>query len=328
MGIPGIKGLTVKEFGKKFYQRFMDNDLSGIAAELSYYFLFSMFPFLVFLVALAAYLPLQDAVQDVLSRMSTFMPKEAMGIIQEHMKGLVNQQRPRLLSIGVLITIWGASRGVNAFLSGLNIAYSVKDKRSYFKVQAIAVAMTVASSLLVFVAVALIILGGKVGFYIADHLHLGNYYNTVWSWLRWPLSALVIVLTVGVNYYILPDVKQRLKFIFPGAVIGTLLWVLVTWGFTEYAGHFGNYNATYGSIGGVIVLMTWLYLSGLIFLIGGQINAILESAAPEGKAAREHAAELAPAMAAAKSGERTAPTVRRPSHSMFRVMRRYKRFAS
>lgn len=326
MGIPGVKGLTVKEFGKQFYKRFMDTDLSGIAAELSYYFLFSMFPFLVFLVALAAYLPLQDAVQDVLTRMSTVMPKEAMGIIQEHMKGLVNQQRPKLLSIGVLITIWGASRGVNAFLSGLNIAYSVKDKRSYIKVQAIAVAMTVASSLLVFIAFALIILGGKVGFYIADHLHLGGYYNTVWSWLRWPLSALVIMLTVGVNYYILPDVKQRLKFIFPGAVIGTLLWILVTWGFTEYAGHFGNYNATYGSIGGVIVLMTWLYLSGLIFLIGGQINAILESADPERKEAREHAADQA--AAAASSDERAAQTFRRPSHSMFRVMRRAKRFAS
>lgn len=335
MGIPGVKGLTVKEFGKQFYQRFLDNDLSGIAAELSYYFLFSMFPFLVFLVALAAYLPLQDAVQDALSRMSTVMPKEAMGIIQEHLKGLVNQQRPRLLSVGVLITIWGASRGVNAFLSGLNIAYSVKDKRSYFRVQAIAVAMTVASSLLVFVAFALIILGGKVGFYIADHLHLGRYYNTLWSWLRWPLSALVIMLTVAVNYYILPDLKQRLKFILPGAIIGTLLWILVTWAFTEYAGHFGNYNATYGSIGGVIVLMTWLYLSGLIFLIGGQLNAILESAAPEGKAARERAAEQAPAAATAaataKDAERAehAPqTFRRPSHSMFRVMRRHKRFAS
>ena len=328
MGIPGVKGLTVKEFGKQFYQRFLDNNLSGIAAELSYYFLFAMFPFLVFLVALAAYLPLQDAVQDVLTRMSTFMPKEAMGIIQEHMKGLVNQQRPQLLSVGVLITIWGASRGVNGFLSGLNIAYSVKDKRSYIKVQAIAVAMTVASSLLVFVAFALIILGGKVGFYIADHLHLGHYYNTVWSWLRWPLSALVIMLTVAVNYYILPDLKQRLKFIVPGAVLGTLLWILVTWGFTEYAGHFGNYNATYGSIGGVIVLMTWLYLSGLIFLIGGQINAILESASPEGKEAREHAADQALAAAAAgQSDERAAPTFRRPSHSMFRV-RRNKRFAS
>ena len=327
MGIPGVKGLSVKEFGKRFYQRFLDNDLSGIAAELSYYFLFSIFPFLVFLVALAAYLPLQVAVQEALSRMSAVMPKEAMGIIQEHMNGLVNQQRPRLLSVGVLITIWGASRGVNAFLSGLNVAYSVKDKRSYFKVQAIAVAMTLASLLLVFVAFALIILGGKVGFYIADHLHLGRYYTTVWSWLRWPLSALVITLTVGVNYYVLPAVKQQLKFILPGAIVGTLLWLLVTWGFTEYAGHFGNYNATYGSIGGVIVLMTWLYLSGLIFLIGGQINAILASGSPEGEAATQAARQAADG-AGPVAGERAMPTVRRPTHSMFRVIKRSKRFAS
>lgn len=283
MGILGIKDLHLKDLGKQFYKRFLDSDLSGIAAELSYYFLFSMFPFLVFLVALAAYLPLQDAVQDAMSRMSRFMPKEAMGIIQDHLTGLVNQQRPRLLSFGVLITIWGASRGVNAFISGLNIAYGVKDKRSWFKVQGIAVGMTLASSLLVFVAFALIILGGKVGLYIAQHLYVETYYSTLWSWLRWPLSALIIIGTVSVNYYVLPDVKQRIKFIIPGAVIGTLLWLLVTWGFTMYAGSFGDYNATYGSIGGVIVLMTWLYLSGLIFLIGGLINALLENASPEGK---------------------------------------------
>ena len=289
MAIPGYKGITLKGFAKDFYTRFLDSDLSGIAAELSYYFLFSIFPFLVFIVALAAYLPLQDTVQEWLGRMAQFMPKEAMGIIQDHLNGLFNNQRPRLLSVGVLVTIWSASRGVNAFITGLNIAYGVKDKRSWFKIQGIAIAMTLASLLLIFVALAVLVLGGKIGFFIADHLQLGKYYNILSSGLRWPLAALVIMTTVGVNFYILPDVKQSFKFIAPGSIIGTLLWLLVTWGFTVYAGHFGNYNATYGSIGGVIVLMTWLYLSALIFLIGGQINAILENASPDGKDRGERA---------------------------------------
>lgn len=289
MVIPGSKGLSVKGFAKEFYRRLLDTDLAGIAAELSYYFLFSIFPLLVFLVALAAYLPLQDAVQEWLTRLARFMPKEAMGIIQEHLTGLFHQQRPNLLSFGVLFTIWSASRGVNAFLSGLNIAYGVKDRRSYFKIQGIAIGMTLASLLLVFIAFAMLILGGKVGFFIAEQLQLGRYYKILSSGVRWPLSALVIMGTVAVNYLILPDVKQRLKYVVPGAAIGTVLWLLVTWGFTVYAGHFGNYNATYGSIGGVIVLMTWLYLSALIFLIGGLINAIVENAAAEGKDRGAHA---------------------------------------
>lgn len=312
MVIPGIKGMHLKDFGKQFFKRFVDSDLSGIAAELSYYFLFSLFPFMVFLVALVAYLPLQGAVQEALVRMDKFMPKEAMGIIQDHLTGLVNQQRPNLLSLGVLATIWGASRGINASISGLNIAYGVKDQRSYIKVQAIAIAMTVASSLLVFIAFALIILGGHVGQFIANQLHVGQYYSTLWSWLRWPLSALVIAATIAANYYVLPNVKQRFKFIVPGAIIGTLLWLLFTWAFTFYASRFGDYNATYGSIGGVIVLMTWLYLSGLIFLIGGMINAIIENASPEGK----KLGQCAPG----ESAEVAVPSHARPE--MFRVRKR------
>ena len=149
----------------------------------------------------------------------------------------------------------------------------------YLKVQGIAVGMTLASSLLIFVAFALIMLGGKLGLFIAGHLHLSRVYTVVWSGLRWPLSALTIMVTMAMNYYVLPAVKQGVMDIIPGAVTGTLLWLLTAWGFTVYAGHFGNYNATYGSIGGVILLMTWLYLSGLSFLIGGEVNAILASAA-------------------------------------------------
>ncbi len=304
MVIPGTKDMTPKGFIKEFIRRFLDSDLAGIAAELSYYFLFAIFPFLVFLVALTAYLPLQDTVQEWLGRMSRFMPKEAMGIITDHLEGLFNQQRPNLLSVGVLVTIWSASRGVNAFITGLNIAYGVKDKRSWFKVQGVAVMMTLASLLMVLVAFAVLLLGGKIGYVIANYLHIGKYYDLLSSGLRWPLAAAVIMLTVGVNFYVLPDVKQRFKFIAPGSILGTLLWLLVTWGFTVYAGHFGNYNATYGSIGGVIVLMTWLYLSALIFLIGGQINAILENASPEGKDRGARAPGEAPEAALGKAADR------------------------
>jgi len=116
----------------------------------------------------------------------------------------------------------------------------------------------------------------------------------MWRWMRWPVTALVIMLCAALAYWLLPDVKQKFKFITPGSVIGTLMWLISTWGFAQYVAHFGSYNVTYGSIGGVIVLMTWFYISGFIFLIGGEINAIIEAASPEGKASGARAPGQAP----------------------------------
>lgn len=280
MTLPGVPRMSAKEFGKQFVQRFLDNDLPGIAAELSYYFFFSIFPFLVFIVALTAYLPLQGAMNELLGRIAMVMPKEAMSVIQDNLNSLINHPRPKLLSVGVFITIWSASRGMNALITGLNIAYQVKDRRPYWKIQALAIGMTLASTTMLLLAFTLMVLGGKLGFYLADKLHIGTVYSMVGSWLRWPLSALVLLLTMSVNYQVLPDVQRKFRIFTLGSVVSAVLWVVVTWGFTLYAEHFGNYNAAYGSIGGVIVLLTWLYLSGLIFLIGGQINALTES--PEG----------------------------------------------
>jgi membrane protein len=112
---------------------------------------------------------------------------------------------------------------------------------------------------------------------------LSQQYTLVWTFLRWPATALVVITIAALLYYLLPDVKQRFRFITPGSLVGTALWLLSTWAFTLYAEHFGSYNATYGSIGSAVILMTWLYITGLVFILGGEINAILEHASPDGK---------------------------------------------
>ncbi len=314
MVIPGFKGMGLKDFGKTFFTEVMKNDLIDIAAELAYYFLFAIFPLLFCLVAITAYLPLGDAVNDLLSRLAMIMPKEAMGIIQGQLTGLLNNPHPKLLSLGLIIALWSASRGIDSLRNGLNFAYDVKETRPWWRVQLMALGMTVAGSLLLLVAFSLIILGGKLGFFIADHIGMGRVFMFSWSWLRWPISALVIMLMLALCYYFLPSAKQEFKFITPGAVLATLLWIGSTWGFTVYAEHFGNYNAMYGSIGGVVVLMTWLYLSGLIFLLGGEMNAIIEHHSADGKDKGAKAAGEAPAPkserpSAAPRGETQAPGV-------------------
>ena len=276
--------LPLREFLKRVYLRYVDNTVSDTAAALSYYFIFSLFPFLFFLATLTAYLPLGNSIQTLLERLRPVLPAEAMSLITEHVHELVSRPRPNLLTIGILVTLYSASRGVDAVRKGLNLAYEVTESRPFWRTELLAIGMTVAGAVGVLVGVAALVAGGDAGLWLADHVGLAKEYLLAWRWLRWPVMAALIMLVAGVSYYVLPDVKQRFKYITPGSIAGTLIWLLGTWGFSEYAGHFGRYDVTYGSIGGVIVLMTWLFISGFIFSMGGEINAILEHASRAGKA--------------------------------------------
>lgn len=143
--------------------------------------------------------------------------------------------------------------------------------------------MTIGGGLLLLVGVAVLVSGGSVGQWASSRLSIPSSYVTVLSWVRWPIVTVALMVAAGVSYYLLPDVKQRFKFITPGSVVGTSVWVLASWGLGLYVSHFSSYNVAYGSIGGVIVLLTWLYISGFILLIGGEVNAIIEDASPDGK---------------------------------------------
>jgi membrane protein len=277
------------------YRRWTDHVVPDKAAQLSYYFLFALFPFLAVLVTLIAYLPVQGATDELMARLSDIMPQAATEILRQRVSSVTQVQRPRLLTFGLLVTLWSASRGVDAIRTALNLAYDVKETRPFWKTQALAIAVTILGAVLVPLSVTAFALGGTAGQWIADHLGVARYYAVIWSFLRWPITGLLIMLVVALLYYLLPDVKQEWRFMTPGSVVGTVLWLGATWGFTQYAENFGTYDVTYGSIGGVIVLMTWLYITGIVFILGGEINAALEHAAHEGKAAGARAAGEAPA---------------------------------
>jgi membrane protein len=276
MVVGGIKGMSLREFFKLLYHRFLDHSLPDKAAQLSYYFIFALFPFLFFLVTLTAYLPFGGTLESMLEKVSNLMPTQAYQIIKGQLDALVHRPRPKLLTSGIVVALWSASRGIDAIRSALNLAYEVKESRSFWKVQGIALLITLASAVLVLVAVTLIVLGGKFGFWLAHRVQIGGEYLLIWKWLRWPVTAVIIMLALALTYYLLPDVEQEFKLITPGSVTGALLWLLATWGFTYYAEHFGNYNVAYGSIGGVAILLTWLYISGLIFMLGGEMNALID----------------------------------------------------
>jgi membrane protein len=267
-------------FFERIYGAFDHHSVADNAAAVSYYFVFSLFPFLFFLATLTAYIPyVRNSIWAVMARAQDLMPPEALELINKHVGNLIGQTRPRLLTVGLLVTLYSATRGVDAVRKALNLAYRVKESRPFWRTELIAFGVTVGGALLVLVGITVLIVGGSGGLWLARHLGLTTVYIAVWGWLRWPVTVVAIVSCAALAYHFLPNLphgEHRFRFLTPGALIGTAAWLLATVAFAEYAAHFGRYNVTYGSIGGVIALMTWFYISGFIFLMGGEINALWE----------------------------------------------------
>jgi membrane protein len=268
--------LSPKSVLRHLYREVSEDAITDTAAQLSYYFLVALFPFLFFLVTLTAYLPVQGAVDALMERLQAVMPVEALAVVQAHLQMLLHNPRPQLVTLGLAVTLWTASRGVDALRKGLNIAYDVRESRPYWRTQLLAIGMTVAGAVLIVVAFAGFVLGGNVGEALAARIGIHQQFALVWSWLRWPFTAMVVILAASLSYYVLPDVAQKFRLISPGSVTATVLWLATTWGFTQYVEYFGRFNVTYGSIGGVVMLLVWLYLTGLVFLFGGELNAVIE----------------------------------------------------
>jgi membrane protein len=261
---------------RELYRKSSDDAASGSAGALSYYFLFSLFPFLLFVAALCAYLPLRVPVDLLLSRMRPMVPAQAMALIDHQLRALISSERPNLLTLGLLGSFWSASRGVDAFRAALNLAYGVKESRPLWKTELVSWGMTVAGALLVLVAAAALIAGGRAGLWIAGKLAIRSELLSIMGWLRWPVVGLIFMATAGLARRFLPDVKKPYRFISVGATVGAAAWVLTTWGFGHYVAAFGHYDVTYGSLGGIMILLTWIYLSGFITITGAELDAVLD----------------------------------------------------
>ncbi len=283
----GLGGLSWRELGHRVFNCVQKTNCVGNAAALAYYFLFSLFPFLLFLTALLAYLPVTNLLEQMMSLLAQVMPGEAHQIVRNYIDGLLAQPRGDVLSFGILFALWTASNAVTAICDGLNHAYAVEEGRPFWKVRGLAILLTVGLSVFLIASIVLLIFGPQIGRYIADWVGLGDIFQTAWNVLRWPVILAMVTLAMAVIYYYAPDVEQRWQWITPGSLFAVLTWTLVSLGFSYYVNNFGSYDKTYGSIGAIIVLLTWMYVSGLVILVGGVINAQIEHANPAGKSPGE-----------------------------------------
>lgn len=284
MRFPG-RGMSWKELGVGLKDEVTKNDVTGMAAAVTYYGFLALFPFLLFLVALASLVITPEQVEQIVSQLSQVAPGAVTQIVGDRIRQLGQQQNVTLVGFGALGAVWAASGAVMALMRALNTTYDVKETRPFWKTRGVALLMTLFAGVLAMVGALIAIAAPAAASFIGDPL------GTLIVWLRLPVAGLVMMFLWAVIYYALPDVEQDFKFITPGSVVGVVIWVLASWGFGQYVSHFGNYDKTYGSIAGIIVLLFWLWISTLVLLVGAELNAFLEHRSPEGK--REGAKSLA-----------------------------------
>lgn len=276
--IDHVNHLSPRDFAIQLYRRYRRDAVTDSASQVAYYLFFSLFPLLFFLVTLTAFLPLERVARQAMNHLWEVLPANAARLVTTQLHDLVTRPRPRLLTISLVGALWSASRGVDAVRTALNLSYGVRETRAYWKTQVIALVVTILGAVLVLTSIAILVASGGVGFRLARWLGIERDYHQVASWLRWPLTAILVMGVADLSYYVLPDVRQRFRLITPGAMVATGLWLLATWGFGFYSSRWGDYELTYGSLGGVVVLLTWFLISAFAFLVGGEVNAIFTCA--------------------------------------------------
>ena len=272
--------LSWSELMKRTARETMSNDAQGMASQLAYYFFLALFPALLCFLAVASFFPLQNFTDDVIRTLGPFAPQEILTIVKQQMEKIAEGRHGGLLTIGLFGAVWSSSSAMVAVTNAMNRAYDIEEARPWWKVRLTAMALTVSLSVFITFAFALIVAGPEIADALARTFGFGNL--ALWSWkiLQWPVAFILVVVGIGLIYYFAPDADQHWAWVTPGSCVAATLWLLGSLLFRLYTANVSNYVAAYGAIGGVIVLLLWFWMSGLVIVIGAEINAEIEHASP------------------------------------------------
>jgi membrane protein len=267
-----LGGLSIAELGTRLW-----TDINGIldrSAALSYYFIFALFPTLLFLTALIALLPMPHLSDRLMAYVGDVLPGEAGVLVKRTLGEALHGAHPGLLSLGAVSALWAASSGMTSIMAALNV-----EPRPWWRERLLAVGLTVVFSVLAVIALVLLVFGARLGEVIADRTGWGSIFRIIWQIVRWPAAIVLGITAISLVYRLAPAANQRWAWVTPGSALAVGAWAIMSVALRFYVGHFANYNATYGSIGGIILLMLWLYLSGVALLAGAAINSEIARAA-------------------------------------------------
>ena len=263
------------------------NHTMAFAAALSYYFVVALFPFLIFLSAVVAYLPVPDFFSQVMGLVARVVPAANMGPLRNLMRDTILSRHSRLLTFGILFTLWSASSGFTALIDALNTAYDVSETRRYWKTRGLAILLTFSVGCLLVIALGTLLVGSSLGAWLTETFGQRN----LWPYVRWGVAIGCTILAVELLYFVAPNVKQRFVSTLPGAVIAVSSWIGLSYLLGIYFQDFSAYSKGYGSLGVALAFSIWLYWTGFVILIGAQFNAELlhEARGTLAPAAKRHA---------------------------------------
>jgi len=291
-----LGGLTPLQLSKRVYHEIDDDEVLTRSAALAYYFVSALFPMIFFLMAmLGLFAQSHDLQSSLLNYAARFMPGDAYSLIQKTIKEVANNSSGLKLAFGLVLALWSGSGGIVSIMDALNRCYHVKDSRPWWTQRLMAIALTIAISVLTIAALAIVLYGGNIVNFVGSHVGLSSVSVIAWRIVQWPIALFFVVLSFALLYYWSPDTEQQWLWITPGSVVGVVTWIGASLLFRVYLHFFNSYSKTYGSLGAVIILLLWLYISGMAVLLGGEINSEIENAAakrghPEAKEAGEKVA--------------------------------------
>ena len=283
-----MKPTSIKNALIGTYGNVVRNHTLQMAAALAYYFILSLFPALILLSAVVAYLPVPDLFNQALALLARFLPADAMGLVQRVLADVISPNKATFLSLGILGTLWAASGGFAAMIEALNIAYDVRDDRPFWKTRPLAVGLAFLTGALLLIALSVMVVGPRFGEWLAARVHLSGLFVLLWPFIHWTIALGFTVLAVEALYFLAPNVKQRLRATLPGAVVSVGCWITLSYLLGLYFRHFGNFNKTYGTLGAAVALMVWLYWTGFAMLVGAELNEELAKISKEGKLQEKH----------------------------------------
>ena len=274
-----LGGLPFGEFVQRVWREVSEDEVSERAAALSYYFLFALFPALLFLTALLGFLPVAGLQERLMAYMREVLPADAASTLERTVTEVLHGRRTGLVSLGLLVTLWASSNGMMSLMTTMNAVYDVTERRHWWTRRLLAIVLTLAFAVFIVAALVLLVFGPPIGAVVAGWFGLGALFTRVWNILNVPIAIACALIGIQLVYYLAPAGKRRWRWMTPGATGALVAWLVMSFGLRVYVGHIANYSATYGSIGGVILLMLWLYLSSVVFLIGAEIDSVIEGAA-------------------------------------------------
>ena len=263
------------------------NHTLHMAAALSYYFALSLFPALILLSAILAYLPVPNLFEHALCFMARLLPADSMGLIGRVLGDVVTPNREFVLSFGLLGTLWATSRGFAAAIEALSMAYDVRDDRPFWETSALAVGLAFTTGSLIVVALLVMVVGPHFGDWLAGMVNLSGVFVPLWPYARWTVAVGFVVMAIEILYFFAPNVRQQFRDTLPGAVFAMVCWIVLSCLLEEYFRHFPSFNKTYGTLGAAIALMVWLYWTGFAILLGAELNAELAKVNEKSKARSE-----------------------------------------